>query len=222
MVRHVIDSVRAKLEQFEGLRLTAYKDSVGVLTIGYGHTGKDVVPGLTITQADADQLLASDLVEAENAVSRLVKVPLSDNQFGALVSFTFNVGTSAFAGSSLLKKLNAGDYEAEPAELAKWNKGTVNGKKVVLPGLTNRRAAEAGIWATGAHVSSNYVPAAPAPVGSLLSKPETIAGGVSVATAVLGAANNGGPVAWAVAAVIVVAVAIGAFVFVKRIRENAA
>lgn len=221
MPRHVTDAVRAKLEQFEGLRLTAYRDAVGVLTIGYGHTGPDVRPGLTIDRARADQLLAQDLAEAESAVSRLVKVPLSDNQFGALVSFAFNVGTSGFAGSTLLKKLNAGNYDAVPGELAKWNKGTVNGKKVAIPGLTNRRAAEAGIWAAGAHVSSNYVPATPTPAGSLLAKPETIAGGVSVATAVAGAANNGGPIAWAVAAVITGTLIVAAIHFIRRLRESA-
>lgn len=221
MPRHVIDAVRAKLEQFEGLRLAAYHDAVGVLTIGYGHTGSDVRPGLTIDRARADQLLRQDLAAAEAAVGRLVKVPLTDNQFGALVSFAFNVGVGAFQGSTLLRKLNAGNYDAVPGELAKWNKGTVNGKKVAIPGLTNRRAAEAGIWAAGAQVSSNYVAAVPAPAGSLLAKPETLAGGVSVVGAVAGAAGNGGPMAWALAAAVVLAVAVGAFYFVKRLRESA-
>lgn len=82
-----------------------------------------------------------------------------------MVSFVFNTGVAAFAGSTLLKLLNKGQYASVPAQLARWNKGTVNGKKVVLRGLSNRRAAEAGLWVTGDHVSSGFVePLKPVPV----------------------------------------------------------
>ena len=167
MARKVTPFVIEKIKQWEGLRLTAYRDAGGVLTIGYGHTGDDVHAGLKITQEQADKLLASDLFRFERAVDEGVKVALTDNQFGALVSFTFNVGVGAFQSSTLLRKLNAGDYSAVPGELARWNKITVDGKKLVLNGLSNRRAAEAGLWATGAFVAS--APAVAMPPRSLLT-----------------------------------------------------
>lgn len=154
MTRKVTPFVIEKLKQWEGCRLSAYRDSAGVWTIGYGHTGPDVYSGLKITQEQADKLLISDLLRFERAVDSTVKVSLTDHQFGALVSFAFNVGVSAFQGSTLARKLNDGDYNAVPGELARWNKVTVNGKKVVLTGLVNRRAAEAGLWAAGSFVSS--------------------------------------------------------------------
>lgn len=130
----------------------------GTLTIGYGSTGAHVRPGTTITEAEASELLLDDLDRFERAVERKVVVPLNDNQFAALVSFCFNVGEGAFSGSTLLKKLNKGDYASVPAELAKWV--TSKGKR--LQGLVNRRAAEAGLWAKGSFVSSNTVDAKPA------------------------------------------------------------
>lgn len=148
-----------KIKQWEGLRLTAYQDQAGVWTIGYGHTGPEVVKGLTITTAKATQLLKKDIAWAEKAVNDLVKVELTDNQFGALVSFVFNVGTAAFKSSTLLRKLNTRQYTAVPSELAKWNKITVGGKKVTNKGLVNRRAAEAGLWAKGEDMASNTVEA---------------------------------------------------------------
>lgn len=148
------------IKQWEGVKLTAYKDVADVWTIGYGSTGAHVRPGMKISQDHAEQLLLDDLDRFERAVERLVKVPLKDNQFAALVSFAFNVGEGkkGFETSTLLKKLNGGNYEAVPAELMKWvNAG---GKKV--KGLVNRRAAEAGLWAKGSFVSSNTVEAKPA------------------------------------------------------------
>lgn len=157
MTRTINQDGLAHIKRFEGLRLKAYSDVAGVLTIGYGHTSAAGAPkvyaGQTITEADAEKILMSDLAKFEARVSRLVKVPLTDNQFAVLVSFDFNTG--ALHKSTLLKKLNAGDYDAVPAELMKWvNAG---GKRV--QGLVNRRAAEAGLWAKGEFVSSNTVEA---------------------------------------------------------------
>lgn len=148
------------IKQWEGCRLTAYRDVAGILTIGYGSTGSHVAPGMKITQAEADRLLVKDLDRFERAVDTLVKVALADNQFAALVSFAFNVGEGkgGFATSTLLKKLNAGSYDAVPAELMKW----VNAGGKMVKGLVNRRSAEAGLWAKGAFVSSNTVEARPA------------------------------------------------------------
>ena len=145
------------IKQWEGLKLNAYRDVAGVLTIGHGHTSAAGIPkvreGMRISDKEAEDILKADLRKFEDRVSRLVKVPLTDNQFAVLVSFDFNTG--ALHKSTLLKKLNAGDYDAVPAELMKWvNAG---GKRV--QGLVNRRAAEAGLWAKGEFVSSNTVEA---------------------------------------------------------------
>jgi lysozyme len=132
----------------------------GKLTIGYGSTGSHVRPGATITEDQAEALLMKDLDRFERAVEKLVKVPLNDNQFAALVSFAFNVGEGkgGFATSTLLKKLNAGDYQSVPAQLMRW----VNDDGVRVQGLVNRRSAEVGLWAKGAFVASNTVDAKPA------------------------------------------------------------
>lgn len=128
---------RALTEFSEGFRSTAYQDSGGVWTIGYGHT-KGVTKGMTCTQAQADQWLADDVKEASDAVNKLVQVPLNQNQFDALVDFVFNLGIGNFQGSTLLKLLNQGDYAGASNEFPKWNHD--NGK--VVAGLTIRRLAE--------------------------------------------------------------------------------
>jgi len=133
------------IKTFEGLALQAYVDPVGVLTIGYGHV-QGVTPGETITEQEAEQLLEQDLVTYENGVSSLVKVPLNDNEFSALVAFSYNVGLNALAGSTALKRLNAGDRLGAADALEWWNKGMVNGKLYVLPGLVRRRAAEKALF----------------------------------------------------------------------------
>jgi lysozyme len=135
----------------------------GTLTVGYGSTGAHVKPGMTITEAEASDMLLADLDRFERAVDRKVIVPLTDNQFAALVSFCFNVGEGNFGSSTLLKKLNRGDYASVPSELAKWV--TSKGKR--MQGLVNRRAAEAGLWAKGAFVSGNTIDARPAKVSLL-------------------------------------------------------
>ena len=126
----------------EGLRLVAYLDSVGVWTIGYGDTGPGVVKGLVITKAQAEERLRKRLVEFEGHVNRAVKVRLTQNQFDALVSLVYNIGPTNFNNSTLLRKLNAGDYVGAADQFLVWNKGRVDGKLVVIDGLTNRRKAE--------------------------------------------------------------------------------
>lgn len=130
----------ALIKEFEGCVLTAYPDpgSGGdPWTIGYGTT-KGVVPGMKITQEEAEALLRDDLEKFEKVVDEEVKVSLNQNQFDALVSFTYNVGPGALQSSTLLKLLNAGNYGAVGVQLLRWNKGP-NGP---MPGLTRRRAAE--------------------------------------------------------------------------------
>lgn len=130
--------------------LKAYRDSGGVPTIGWGHT-KGVVMGMTCTVAQAERWLDQDLDEAERAVSRMVKVPLNDWQFATLVSFVFNVGIAGFLGSTLLRLLNAGNYDAVPEQLMRWvyDVDPKTGKKVRVPGLVNRRAKEVERWTRG-------------------------------------------------------------------------
>lgn len=132
------------IKKFEGLRLTAYQDSVGVWTIGYGHT-RTAREGMKITEPEAEALLRDDLADAESDVSRMVSVPLNDNQFAALVSFVFNLGGNNFAFSTLRKMLNKGLYEGAGKQFARWNKA--GGK--VLPGLSRRRDAERELFLKG-------------------------------------------------------------------------
>ncbi|RAY45884.1 lysozyme [Enterobacter kobei] len=136
----------ALIKQFEGCKLTAYQDSVGVWTIGYGWTkpvdGKPIRAGMTIKQETAERLLKTGLVSYENDVSRLVKVDLTQGQFDALVSFTYNLGARSLLTSTLLRKLNAGDYAGAADEFLRWNKA--GGK--VLNGLTRRREAERALF----------------------------------------------------------------------------
>jgi len=130
------------IKEHEGLRLVAYLDSVGVWTIGYGDTGPDVVKGLTITKEEAEKRLRKRLVEFEGYVNTYVKVPLKQHQFDALVSLVYNIGPANFKTSTLLKKLNAGDYIGAADQFLVWDKGRVDGKLVVIKGLANRRAKE--------------------------------------------------------------------------------
>jgi lysozyme len=137
----------ALLKKFEGCKLKAYRCPANVCTIGFGHTTAaglpEVIDGMTITQKQADEILKRDLVKYEAAVESLVKVKLTQNQFDVLTDFAYNAGVGNLKSSTMLKKINAGDLDAVPAELMKWTKG--GGK--VLPGLVRRRQA-AGAWWT--------------------------------------------------------------------------
>lgn len=145
------DAGVALIKQFEGLRLNAYADPAhgwAVPTIGYGHTSAAGAPlvkkGMTITAEEAEAILRRDLGQYEAAVLDAVKVPITTNQFAALVSFTFNVGPGNLLPSTLLKKLNAGDYAGAADQFGRWNKA--DGK--TLAGLTKRRAAERALFLT--------------------------------------------------------------------------
>ncbi len=159
---------RAAIARREGNVLKAYLDSVGVLTIGVGHTSAagppKVTKGLTITAAESDEILARDLAGVEASVSSLVKVPLNQNEFDALVSLVFNIGAGGFKGSSVLRNLNAGSRAGAADAMLAWNKGTVKGKKVALPGLTNRRQEERMQFLRLAAPAVSPAPAKPTPV----------------------------------------------------------
>lgn len=134
------------IKQFEGLRLIAYKDEAGIWTVGYGHTGDTVHEGLEFTQDQADAFLDYDLIAAEKAVFSYVTSPLTDNQFAALVSFTFNLGAGSLKSSTLLKKLNNSDYSGAANEFLKWDKIHKNGELVEDPGILNRRKVERALF----------------------------------------------------------------------------
>ena len=140
----------ALVKHFEGLYQTAYLCPAGVPTIGYGHTGSDVRLGVTITEVQAEQLLADDLAEAAAIVDKYVRVPLPENPRGALSSFVFNLGGGAFASSTLLRLLNLGDTAGAGGQFGRWTKARVSGQLVDLPGLVARRAAEAALFSGGA------------------------------------------------------------------------
>ncbi|MEL6228757.1 MAG: lysozyme [Cyanobacteria bacterium J06627_3] len=129
------------IKSFEGLRLKAYQDAVGVWTIGYGTT-RGVKPGQEITEAQAEALIKTDLARFERDVSQAVRVSINDNQFAALVSFTYNVGSGAMRSSTLLKKLNRRDINGAANEFPRWNRA--GGR--VLAGLTRRRNAERALF----------------------------------------------------------------------------
>ncbi|MEM9003348.1 MAG: lysozyme [Cyanobacteria bacterium P01_F01_bin.86] len=134
------------VKDFEGRELRAYQDSVGVWTIGYGHTAAagppTVYAGQTITEAEAEAILQRDLEKFERGVRDVVKVPLNSNQFSALVSFSFNVGVGALANSTLLRKLNARDYQGAANEFPRW----VKAGGQTLQGLVRRRDAERALF----------------------------------------------------------------------------
>ena len=158
-----------ELKAMEGVEPYIYTCSANHSTIGVGHklsriemdTGTIVIDGQEVrwinglTKEQIDALLRKDLEWTELTVNNSVKVPLTDSQFNAMVAFTFNVGAAAFIGSTLLKKLNAGDYGAVPDEMRRWNKITVrhvdeDGKtkyvKKISQGLVNRRESEIKLW----------------------------------------------------------------------------
>jgi lysozyme len=131
----------ALIRHFEGCRLDAYLCPAGVWTIGYGHT-KGVKEGETIDQEAAEAFLIEDLEEFEGYVTEMVEVPLSQSQFDALVSWTFNLGPGNLERSTLLAKLNQGEYTDVPFEIKRWTRAG----GVILPGLVKRRNAEAALF----------------------------------------------------------------------------
>lgn len=163
MSRKTSEAGIALIKRHEGLRLDAYADPAHgwrVPTIGYGHTSAagppQVTRGMKITEVQADTILRQDLKIFERAVERLVKVPLTDGQFAALVSFAFNLGPQNLEKSTLLRRLNAGDYRGAAEEFERWNRA--GGR--VLPGLTHRRASERRLF-EGKHPPAPSTPARP-------------------------------------------------------------
>jgi lysozyme len=173
----------ALIRQFEGFRAGAYRDPVGVLTIGFGHTNMAGAPlveaGQVISVQLAEAILRRDVETFAAVVARLLRVPLSPLQFSALVSFCYNVGSANFRKSGVLEAVNRGDFAAVPRRLGLWTKA--GGR--VLPGLIKRRAAEAALFMGGADTGAGK---AEQPVtGKEPHKSTTIL--VALATAILAA-----------------------------------
>jgi len=182
------------IKKYEGLRLTAYYCPAGKLTIGYGHTsaaGNPIVSkGMAITEEEAEQILRNDLVSIESEVERLVKYPVLQNQFDALVSFQYNTG--ALGRSTLLKRINDGRFADVPAEFMKW----INADGRPLPGLIRRRREEAKMWRgidTNEPVNTNesrFTPDMPKASKSMMSSKEGNAAAIAGSASVLGVANE--------------------------------
>ena len=133
------------IKHFEGCELHAYKDIVGVVTIGYGHTGSDVAEGQTVTEEEAEEILRKDLTKFEDYVKNYVECELNQEQFDALVAWTFNLGPGNLKSSTLLKRLNENDYDDVPNQIRRWNRA---GGEVVS-GLVRRRNSEAHLFEHG-------------------------------------------------------------------------
>lgn len=151
MTKSMGESGRDLIKRLEGYSSFIYLDSARNPTIGYGHK---LLPGESekfkngITKQHAENLLTQDMQFAINAVNYYVTRPLSQTQFDALVSFVYNVGAQAFANSTLLKRINAGDFSDVGNQLKRWKYITVNGEKVISPGLVNRREKETELFYT--------------------------------------------------------------------------
>lgn len=236
------------LSQWEGRINYVYDDAVyptkpykagtkikGNLTAGVGHLlsrGNDIFSeankwiGHHIPDAVIDKWLDDDTDAAERAVDQLVRVPLHPYQRDVMISFVFNIGVSAFERSTLLKKLNRGDYAAVPKELMKWVKTTINGKKVTSDGLVARRSQEVTYWLSG----EAPVPAErTVPSGTQIAEAEKqkvtpleiATGAGSIIGPAAGFANATGPVAYAFLTIAVVAaLVIGAIVLKRYVFTN--
>jgi GH24 family phage-related lysozyme (muramidase) len=159
-MRRVTPEGIKELEQMEAVEPYVYPDQAGYQSIGVGHklTQHELETGLLLIDSHAvrwldgltpeqiDGLMRADLAAAEWTVESCVTVPLTDNQFTALVSLAFNIGSTAFKNSSVVRVLNEGNYHLVPGFMRLWNKITVDGKKVVSQGLVHRRESEIKIW----------------------------------------------------------------------------
>lgn len=139
------------IKGFEGLKLKAYKDSVGIWTIGYGNItykdGSKVKQGDSISQDEANDLFNYYADKFAAKVASLIKKPINQNQFNAVVSLAYNIGVGAFGTSSVLRKMNINPNDPTIKEsFEAWNKGTIGGKKVIIQGLVNRRKKESELY----------------------------------------------------------------------------
>jgi lysozyme len=151
----ISDRAKDRLKSLEGLRLNTYKDTAGVLTIGYGHTGPDVKADSVWTREFADAVFNTEVARFAAAVDKMVSgVKLNQNQFDALVIFAYNIGLAGFGGSGTLASIRAGDFVSATRWWAKWNHIRVNGQLVVDHGLDTRRRSEIELFQTPTSVGT--------------------------------------------------------------------
>lgn len=157
--------LREHLERWEKLRLDAYQDEAGVWTVGYGHTGPEVHPGMRISRQDAEELLAEDTAEAVASVERSVTHPMTAKMKAAAVSLVFNIGVGAWENEATARRrLNAGDLAGAAEAMTWWNKVTRGGVKVRSDGLVARREAERALFIEGVReLAGQEIAAAPQP-----------------------------------------------------------
>lgn len=136
------------ISKWEGCVLSVYRDIAGLPTIGIGHLIKRGESFTTITKEQALDLLANDVKLCEDAIKKNIKVSLNQNQFDALVSWSFNCGVGVLQTSTLSKRLNDGFYQEVPQHLLDWCKATIDGKVTINQGLYNRRKSEGDLWST--------------------------------------------------------------------------
>ena len=177
----------AIIAEREGCRLRTYKCPAGIWTIGWGETDPEKArPGATCTQEEADRWLLEDLQLRAVRVQAMITVHAEPNQLGALVSLAYNIGLEALAGSTVLRRHNAGDHEAAARAFALWNKARVKGQLQVLPGLTARRAAEAALYLTPEpDAPRERMPQAVAAESSIAASPIAQGGAVTAGTGAL-------------------------------------
>lgn len=130
----------------EGLRLKPYYDPAGILTVCYGHTGSDIIKNKTYTKAECEVIRDRDIRSHLAGIKPCIKAPLTQNQQDAILDLSFNIGVERTCSSTLVKRVNQRDYYGAAEEFPRWNKATVGGKLVVLPGLDRRRAAERALF----------------------------------------------------------------------------
>jgi len=185
------------IKEFEGFRGKAYLCPAGVPTIGWGCTKgvthDDVARGRTINKATAEKMLREELDLFERAVDSALTLPPNQHQFDACVCMAYNIGAAGFRNSSVAKAHNRGDFQAAARAFGLWNKATVNGKKVELPGLTRRRSAEAALYLEPVE-SPEPMPQAVEPerpmAESQIVKASTVAGGTAALATVAEVVNT--------------------------------
>lgn len=179
------------IKQCEGLRLTAYKDPAGILSIAYGHTGRDVQPGQRITEAQAEEMLERDLDYMIPIVKRSLAREPTQAQFDAMMCLTYNIGPEAFRNSTVCRRFNEGNEIAAADAFGLFRKITIGGKKVDSAGLVKRRALEKALFLSGTETPAQPAIAEEAPISaSGTIHGGTVAAGASALAGVAGLVNE--------------------------------
>lgn len=198
----------AILKQLEGFRSNTYTDAGGTQTVGYGFEVDHIC---SMTKKEADEHLLRILPTYEDCVSQAVKVPLNENQFSALVIFCYNIGCDRFKKSTLVKKLNKGDYNSVPSELMRWNK--VKGREVL--GLTHRRSSEVLLWLGDMNTSKSSYGTPYSPSSAIINKGSYVSV-LGIISSIIGSISSSEVLSWCFAVILVlIIVAILHYYYVK-------